>query len=128
MSSADVVYSHDSYTLVKPTALLHDAVEHVLQLEDSKVPVSLRRELLEWRARRDEVGAKEKEEGVEDVDVRALVSSGMEFELIRRLHRQLEECPMGKGDFMCTTSPQSVCLSLQSKVMCISMSLWKEAS
>ena len=92
MASTDV-YSHDSYTLVKPTALLQDAMEHVLKQEDSKVPVSLRRELLEWRARRDEV---EEEEGVENVDVRALVSRGMEFELIRRLHRQLEECPMGK--------------------------------
>ena len=64
-------YTHDSYTLMKPTALLLEAVEHVLSLQDGEAaPESLRRELQAWPGRGKE--KEEEEDGIETVDASVL--------------------------------------------------------
>ena len=98
-------YTHDSYTLMKPTALLQEAVEHVLSLKDGEAsPESLRRELQAWPGRGKE--KEEEEDGIETVDASVLVSRGLEFEVVRRVHQELERHPMGEGGRVSFVNPR----------------------
>ncbi len=89
-------YSHDSYTVVRVTGLIDEAVDHLLAQGTSEVPDDLRRELQEWRARRKEGG--KPGDRVEDVCVDT--REGVPFELVRRIHEQLKRTPMGTSDFL----------------------------
>lgn len=85
----DDEYSHDSYTVLRATGLLHEAVDHVLAQERTEVSEGLRRDLQEWREK-----PREREKyGVEDVDAMKPIP----FELVRRVHEQLKQTPMGIG-------------------------------
>ena len=83
-------YTHDSYTLLRATDLIHEAVDHVISLEESDVSGGLQKELREWRDYRSGGGKEEDSGGVEDVACRKI-----EFELVRRIHKQLQSTPMG---------------------------------
>ena len=92
-------YSHDSYTLLQATGLIHEAVEHVLSQEGSEVSRTLQKELREWRDCR----GKEDSVGVEDVACRHI-----EFELVTRIHKQLQSTLMGMQQFMRQVTPSLI--------------------
>ena len=83
-------YTHDSYTLLQATGLIHEAVEHVLSREGSEVSGVLRNELRKWRDGRGSEGTA----GVEDAACRRI-----EFELVARIHKQLQATPMGMQQY-----------------------------
>jgi len=77
------VYTHDSYTLVRATAMMREAVAHLLTRE---IPEDLARELQSWRR-----PGKGKGEG----HVQEVEGEPIPFQLIKRIHEQLQKMPMG---------------------------------
>ena len=77
------VYTHDSYTLVRATAMMREAVAHLLTRE---VPEDLARELQSWRR----LGQGKGEGHVQDVE-----GEPIPFQLVKRIHEQLQKMPMG---------------------------------
>ena len=77
------VYTHDSYTLVRATAMMREAVAHLLTRE---IPEDLARELQSWRR----PGQGKGEGHVQDVE-----EEPIPFQLVKRIHEQLQKMPMG---------------------------------
>lgn len=77
------VYTHDSYTLVRATAMMREAVAHLLTRE---IPEDLARELQSWRR----PGQGKGEGHVQDVE-----GEPIPFQLVKRIHEQLQKMPMG---------------------------------
>lgn len=88
MSETDK-YTHDSFTVLKTTELIREAVDHVLRQSDSDSQ-ELQKDLASWkddeeRKRR----SRDNDESVEDID------SNIPFELVKRVHKQLAKTPLG---------------------------------
>lgn len=77
------VYTHDSYTLVRATAMMREAVAHLLARE---IPEDLARELQSWRR----PGQGKGEGHVQDVE-----GEPIPFQLVKRIHEQLQKMPIG---------------------------------
>ena len=77
------VYTHDSYTLVRATAMMREAVAHLLTHE---IPEDLARELQSWRR----PGQGKGEGRVQEVE-----GEPIPFQLVKRIHEQLQKMPMG---------------------------------
>jgi len=76
------VYTHDSYTLVRVTELMREVVAHLLTHD---IPEDFASELQGWR------NPQEKEEG----SVQEVEEESIPFQLVRRMHEQLRQTPMG---------------------------------
>ena len=77
------VYTHDSYTLVRATSMVREAVAYLLTRE---IPEDLARELQSWRR----PGQGKGEGHVQDVE-----GEPIPFQLVKRIHEQLQKMPMG---------------------------------
>ena len=77
------VYTHDSYTLVRVTELMREAVAHLLTRE---IPEDFASELQGWRKYPQERG----KGSVQEVE-----EESIPFQLVRRMHEQLRQTPMG---------------------------------
>ena len=77
------VYTHDSYTLVRATDMMREAVAHLLTRE---IPEDFARELQSWRR----LGQGKGERHVQDVE-----GEPIPFQLVKRIHEQLQKMPMG---------------------------------
>ena len=76
------VYTHDSYTLVRVTELMREAVAHLLTRE---IPEDFASELQGWR------NSQERGKG----SVQEVEGESIPFQLVRRMHEQLRQTPMG---------------------------------
>ena len=78
-------YTHDSYTVVRATELIREAVDHILSQRGVGVAEELIRELQQWRES-GQGGTKAEMEGGETISL----------ELLTRVHKQLQQTPLGE--------------------------------
>ena len=88
-------YTRDSYTGVRATRSIQEAVDHVLSQRQEEVSEDLWRELQQWRKqRREGENARDRDEWIEDLNG----TEEIPFELVRRVHEELKKTPMGMVD------------------------------
>lgn len=82
-------YTHDSFTVLRATELIREAVDHILSQRGLEASEELKRDLRKWHDT-ERVAEKNGDGGVEEVK-----GGQIAFDLVRRIHQQLQKTPLG---------------------------------